>query len=200
MIGIFCSQSFWFLLSTQDSNNTPTSQQTDINELINLQCYIEYWRLVSEYSTMFLLLFVSGASHLRSQVTNSKWTVRLITSYVIHKHTRYHLQLSCDKNKSWLRYFFLKFKFLLSTVDSNIIPSSQQISDIHTLRVHYAHAAANLNSGYSKYEKVVRVHYFCTIALRTSRAVLARTWASRRVDLRERRVDLFFKWVIIFCW
>ena len=62
---------------------------------------------------------------------------------------------------------------------------------IHTLRVHYAHAAANLNSGYSKYAKAGRVHYFCTIALRTSRAVLTRAWASRRVDLRKRRVDSF---------
>ena len=44
---------------------------------------------------------------------------------------------------------------------------------IHTLHVHYAHTAANLNSGYSKYGKVARMHYFCTIALRTSRAVLA---------------------------
>ena len=34
--------------------------------------------------------------------------------------------------------------------------------DIHTLRVHNAHASANLNSGYSKYAKVARVHYFCT--------------------------------------
>ena len=63
---------------------------------------------------------------------------------------------------------------------------------IHTLRVHYAHAAANLNSGYSKYAKVARVHYFCTIALRISRAVLTRAWVSRRVDLRERRVDFIF--------
>ena len=70
---------------------------------------------------------------------------------------------------------------------------------IHTLRVQYAHAAANLNSGYSKYMKVARVHYY-TIALRTSRAVLTRAWASRRVDLRERRVDLFSKRVIIFCY
>ena len=40
---------------------------------------------------------------------------------------------------------------------------------IHTLRVHYAQAAANLESGYSKYPKVACVHYgiFCTIALRT---------------------------------
>ena len=71
---------------------------------------------------------------------------------------------------------------------------------IHALRVHYAHAAANLNSGYSKYAKVVRVHYFCTIALRASRAVLTWAWASRKVGLRERRVDIFSKRVIIFCW
>ena len=63
---------------------------------------------------------------------------------------------------------------------------------IHTLHIHYAHAAANLNSGYSKYAKAARVHYFCTIALRTSRAVLTQAWASRRVDLRECRVDSFF--------
>ena len=78
------------------------------------------------------------------------------------------------------------------------------LSFIHTLRVHYAHAAANLNSGYSKYVKVARVHYFCTIALRTSCAVLTRAWASRRVDLRERRVDSFSKRVyilfVIFKW
>ena len=69
---------------------------------------------------------------------------------------------------------------------------------LHTLRVHYAHAAANLNSGYSKYAKVACVHYFCTIALRTSCAVLTSV-SARRVDLRERRVDLFSKRVIIFC-
>ena len=45
---------------------------------------------------------------------------------------------------------------------------------IHTLRVHYAQAAANLNLGSSKHAKVARVHYFCTIALRTSRAVPTR--------------------------
>ena len=45
---------------------------------------------------------------------------------------------------------------------------------------------------YSKYAKVARMHYFCTIALRTSRAVLTWAWASRRVDL-------FSKQVIIFC-
>ena len=64
---------------------------------------------------------------------------------------------------------------------------------IHTLRVHYAHAVANLNSGYSKYAKVSHVHYFCTIALRTTRAVLTRAWGSRRVNLFSERV-------IIFCW
>ena len=38
---------------------------------------------------------------------------------------------------------------------------------IHTLRVQSAHAAANLNWRYWKYTKVARVHYFCTITLRT---------------------------------
>ena len=59
---------------------------------------------------------------------------------------------------------------------------------IHTLLVHYAHAAANLNSGYSKYAKVARVHCFCTIALWTSRAVLTRAWVSRRIYLFSKRV------------
>ena len=39
--------------------------------------------------------------------------------------------------------------------------------DIYTLRVHYAHAEVNLNSGYSKYVRVAHVHYFlynyCTL-------------------------------------
>ena len=56
------------------------------------------------------------------------------------------------------------------------------------------YAAANLNSGYLKCTKVVRMHYFCTIALRTSGAVL--TQASRRVDLHECKVGLFPKRVI----
>ena len=81
-----------------------------------------------------------------------------------------------------------------------IVENACTVRQIHTLRVHYAHVAANLNTGYSKYAKVAHVHYFCTIALPASRAVLTRAWASRRVDLRERRVDLFSKQVIIFCW
>ena len=44
----------------------------------------------------------------------------------------------------------------------------------NSLRVHYVHAAANLDSGYSRYAKVARVHDFCTLAFRTSRAVLTR--------------------------
>ena len=83
---------------------------------------------------------------------------------------------------------------------SSHFASMHVLQAIHTLRVHYAHAAANLNLGYSKYAKVARVHYFCTIALRTSHAVLTRAWALRRVYLRERTVDLFSKRVIIFCW
>ena len=42
-----------------------------------------------------------------------------------------------------------------------------RLYDVYTLHLHCMHAAANLNSGYSKYEKVARVHYFCTMALRT---------------------------------
>ena len=56
-----------------------------------------------------------------------------------------------DKNKCNLSY-------------PNIIAN---ISNIHTLRVYFVHAAANLNSGYTKYAKVAHVHYFCTIALQT---------------------------------
>ena len=37
----------------------------------------------------------------------------------------------------------------------------------YTPKLHYTHAAGNLNSGYSKYMKVVCMHYFCTVALGT---------------------------------
>ena len=45
--------------------------------------------------------------------------------------------------------------------------------DIHTLHVHYVHAAANLNSEYSKYMKVVHMQYFGTIILQTSYALVS---------------------------
>ena len=51
-----------------------------------------------------------------------------------------------------------------------------QLLYIHTLRVRCAHAAANLIWRYSKYLDVVRMHYFCTIALRTHYAHV-RQWA-----------------------
>ena len=74
------------------------------------------------------------------------------------------------------------------------------LNNRHTLCVHYEHAAADLHLGKSKYAKVAGMHYFFTIAIRTSRAVLTRAWASRRVDLREHRVNLFHKRVILCCW
>ena len=46
----------------------------------------------------------------------------------------------------------------------------------------------------------LKVRFLLWIALRTSRAVLTRAWASRRVDLRERMVDSFSNRVIIFWW
>ena len=70
----------------------------------------------------------------------------------------------------------------------------------YTLRtVHYAHDAANLNWGYSKYAKVACVHYFSTIALRTPHAVLTLARALRGVDSCARRVDSIVTWVILFC-
>ena len=42
------------------------------------------------------------------------------------------------------------------------------INQIHTLRVQDAHDAANLKLGLLRYAKVARVHYLCTIALRTT--------------------------------
>ena len=44
----------------------------------------------------------------------------------------------------------------------------------YTPRTLHACCSQSNSSGYSKYAKVARVHYFCTIALRTSRAVLTR--------------------------
>ena len=54
---------------------------------------------------------------------------------------------------------------------------------IHTLRVHYAHAVANLNSGYSKYAKVAHVHFF--VQLHSEH--LAQCWRER-----ERRIGLIY--------
>ena len=45
-------------------------------------------------------------------------------------------------------------------------------SSLHTLCLHYVHAAANQKSGYIKYVKVVPMHYFYTITLRKPCAVL----------------------------
>ena len=59
------------------------------------------------------------------------------------------------------------FSHLLQTVSDVEVPYMDEtnieriLRNIHKLRIHY------LNTGYSKYVKVVRVHYFGTIALRT---------------------------------
>ena len=58
----------------------------------------------------------------------------------------------------------------LQNIKLTIDGRKSQIGHIHTLCVQYAHDAANLNLGLSKYAKVARVHYFCTIALRTPNA------------------------------
>ena len=63
---------------------------------------------------------------------------------------------------------------------------------VHTLRIHHAHAEANLNWWYSKYAKVACVYYFCTIALRT----LSHAWVKRRVHSCACRIDSFDSRVI----
>ena len=80
----------------------------------------------------------------------------------------------------------------------NCIISILSLILIHTLNIHYAHAAANLYSGYPKYVKVTRMHYFCTIALWTSRAVLMRARALRRVDLFSKRGRPNYILLVIF--
>ena len=66
---------------------------------------------------------------------------------------------------------------------------------IHTLCVHYAHTAANLNSGYSNNAKEARVHYLSTIALRTPLRVRERSVGY----IHARRTYSFTFLVIIFC-
>ena len=59
--------------------------------------------------------------------------------------------------------FWVKSSILWQEVGLTLIECKLLFIVIHTLHVHYAHAAANLNSGYSKYAKVARVHlYNCT--------------------------------------
>ena len=113
----------------------------------------------------------------------------------IHTLRIHYAHAAANLNSGYSKYAKVARVHYFCTIALRTSPNI--LLSIHTLRVHYAHAAANLNSGYSKYAKVAHVHYFCTIALRTSHAVPTRAWASRRVDLRERRVDLFFKRVII---
>ena len=131
------------------------------------------------------------------------WNVQTVAEIIIPCISKF------GENNSFFPFFFFFFFFVVMSRSDFVLTKFCMsvckdvvtfITCIHTLRVHYAHAAANLNSGYSKYAKVARVHYFCTIALRTSLAVLTWAWASRRVDLRERRVDSFSKRVIIICW
>ena len=135
-----------------------------------------------------------------------KFTFSINVGFILLTHTPVYVDCNClHCNNVSLSIIVLctprakDVCYMILTISNNWLYQCD-INTLHTLRVHYAHAAANLNSGYSKYAKVARVHYFCTIALRTSRAVLTRALASRRVDLRERRVDSFSKRVIIFCW
>ena len=146
--------------------------------------------------TLLQLLDLNILTIVISMLDKCIWVYRFINTCIIEM-----IEINFETfEKDVTRHNYNRFIKTLWTIQVSVSNSQGQLKQIHTLRVHYAHAAANLNSGYSKYAKVARVHYFCTIALRTSRAVLTRAWASRRVDLRERWVDSFSKRVIIFCW
>ena len=108
--------------------------------------------------------------------------VLLYSELDIQSNTHFLTNVYVSLLSNWLlkNSSFTNFSLIFHSKNKH---TKNKIKKIHTLHVHYAHAAANLNSGYSKYVKVARVHYFCTIALRTSRAVLTE---------RERRVGLIY--------
>ena len=122
---------------------------------------------------------------------------QLHTQYALHTCYYFHALSWCQRHPSNYRHLHTTisfapckgYKFILTQWGEQeylqvlqlsywlYIPTSERSCnlaavqgaswDIHTLRIHYVHAAANLNSSYSKYAKVARMHYFCTIALQT---------------------------------
>ena len=71
----------------------------------------------------------------------------------------------------------------------HILNKFQMIKHIDSLRVDYARAAANLNSGYSKYAKVARLYYFCTNF--TPNTLRARGRSVGCIRAHSRALDLF---------
>ena len=143
------------------------------------------WTFCNSYSRVlnyFFLRATKGRRQFKDRCLRAKWSSLPYAFLCILELTKGQTSMVCRPDLRRHKLF------------------KQYLIVLHTLCVHYTHATANLNSGYSKYAKAARMHYFCTIALRTSRAVLTRAWALRRIDLRERRVDSFSKRVIIFCW
>ena len=71
---------------------------------------------------------------------------------------------------------------LKNVLENNVLLSTCAVALtlIHTLRVQYVHDAATLNFGLSKYAKVARMHYFCTIALQTPNASVSVAYSAFR--------------------
>ena len=67
-----------------------------------------------------------------------------------------------DENSIWLLEYDEQVDDSLYAIDFML--KCHNLIHIHTLRIHYAHALANLNSEYSKYAKVARALflYNCT--------------------------------------
>ena len=70
------------------------------------------------------------------------------------------------------------------------------LTNFHALCVHYANDPANLNSGYSKYAKAARVHYYCTVALQTPYARMSAGVGC----IHGHKMETFTFRVILFCW
>ena len=108
-------------------------------------------------------------------------------------------QCNSEESRKWLVLVqhILMLALILLCHDILKSKSSTYLEHIHTLRVHYAHTVANLNSGYSKYAKVLRMYYFFTVALRTPYALVS---VGRMMHSRVYRIDSFTFRVILFCW
>ena len=132
--------------------------------------------------------------------------------WIYMEAVRYSAENSSMKDFVWsigINIRFIVIVNLYFSVHSHVhtVMSTNQIEQWHMFLSMYSYTPRTLRACCSQSKfRILKIRessahaLFCTIALRTSRAVLTRAWASHRVDLRQRRVDSFSKRVIIFCW
>ena len=87
-----------------------------------------------------------------------------VTRLQPHRHYNNRLMIFRSKTLTFIYAYVLTFSLIQSQSTKQ---SKWLLFLIHTLCVLSAHAAANLNSRYSKYAKVALVHYICKILLWT---------------------------------